>query len=124
MTGFLIRRLLGLGATLLGVSMVIFLVMNILPGDPAAIMLGTSARPDTLAALRSQMGLDQPMLLRYGFWLAGALTGHLGTSYTYGVPVLGPHGRPARGNAAPGGFGDARIAGHGAAARRGGGGTA
>ncbi len=89
MISILIRRILSLIVTLLVVSLLIFTVMNLLPGDPAAIMLGTSATPETLAALRSQMGLDEPLILRYLAWLAGVLQGDLGQSYTYGVPVTG-----------------------------------
>ena len=89
MLGLLARRIVGLVSTLLVVSFLIFLAMNVLPGDPAAVMLGTSAQPDTLAALRSQMGLDAPMLVRFGRWISGALMGDFGTSYTYGVPVAG-----------------------------------
>lgn len=85
----LTRRIFGLVLTLIAVSLLIFAVMALLPGDPAAITLGTSATPETLAALRHDMGLDQPLIVRYGQWLAGALTGDLGTSYTYGVPVAG-----------------------------------
>jgi peptide/nickel transport system permease protein len=85
----ILKRLSGLALTLLVVSMVIFLIMGVLPGDPAAVMLGTSASPDTLAALRHELGLDQPLVTRYFVWLAGVLTGNLGTSYTYGVPVAG-----------------------------------
>lgn len=89
MIALLSRRILSLLLTLAIVSLVIFAVMDLLPGDPAAIMLGTSATPETLAALRHEMGLDQPLILRYAQWLAGALTGDLGQSYTYGVPVAG-----------------------------------
>lgn len=85
----ILRRLLSLIITLLAVSLIIFLVMGMLPGDPAAIILGTSASPDTLAALQKQMGLDQPLPLRYLQWLAGVFHGDLGRSYTYGVPVAG-----------------------------------
>ncbi|MFS8048224.1 ABC transporter permease [Rhizobium sp. BR 314] len=85
----LTRRIFGLILTLLAVSLLVFAVMALLPGDPAAITLGTSATPETLAALRHDMGLDQPLIIRYGQWLAGALTGDLGKSYTYGVPVAG-----------------------------------
>jgi peptide/nickel transport system permease protein len=74
-------------ATLLAASVLVFLALNVLPGDPAAVMLGTEARPDTLLALRHQMGLDQPLALRWWHWLAGILRGDLGTSHTYGVPV-------------------------------------
>ena len=83
------RRLGSLVLALAAVSILIFLVMDVLPGDPAAIMLGTSASPDTLAALRQELGLDQPLPVRYLLWLGGVLTGDLGTSYTYGVPVGG-----------------------------------
>ncbi|MAU23561.1 MAG: peptide ABC transporter [Martelella sp.] len=86
-----VRRIAGnlvfLAASLLAVSFIIFAVMAAVPGDPAEIMLGTSAAPDTLAALRQQLGLDQPFLLRYGDWLAGLVRGDLGLSYTYSTPV-------------------------------------
>lgn len=89
MIALVARRLAGLALTLALVSLLVFIVMNVMPGDPAAIMLGTSARPDTLAALRLELGLDQPLVLRYLGWLGGALAGSFGTSYTYGVPVAG-----------------------------------
>ncbi len=89
MLALILRRLVSLLVTLMVVSVLVFVIMNILPGDPAAVMLGTSATEDTLKALRHVMGLDQPMLVRYGRWLSGALTGDLGTSYTYNVPVAG-----------------------------------
>jgi peptide/nickel transport system permease protein len=89
MISLLSRRLAGLLLTLLAVSLLIFAIMAVLPGDPAAITLGTSATPETLGALRHAMGLDQPLMLRYGKWLLGAATGDLGQSYTYGVPVAG-----------------------------------
>ncbi len=89
MLTLLARRIAGLVLTLLAVSALIFIVMDILPGDPASIMLGMSASPDTLAALRHELGLDQPLVIRYLQWLAGVVTGDLGKSYTYGVPVAG-----------------------------------
>ncbi len=82
-----VQRLIGLALTLLAASVVVFLVLQVLPGDPAALMLDTSARPDTLAALRHQLGLDRPAWLRYASWVWGLLTGDLGQSYTYAVPV-------------------------------------
>ena len=84
---FLIKRLAAFLATLLATAIVVFLVLEVLPGDPASIMLGVNARPDTLAALRAELGLDQPAWLRFGRWLGGLATGDLGTSHTYGVPV-------------------------------------
>lgn len=87
MLSFLIRRSLTLLFTLLAASLVVFLVLEVLPGDPALLMLGTEARDDTLAALRAQMGLDRPAAERYVLWIFGLLTGDLGTSYTYSVPV-------------------------------------
>ncbi|MFB9949405.1 ABC transporter permease [Rhizobium puerariae] len=89
MISILIRRIVSLVITLLVVSLLIFAVMGLLPGDPAAIMLGTSASPETLAALQKQLGLDQPLPVRYLAWLAGVFRGDLGQSYTYGVPVAG-----------------------------------
>jgi len=84
---FLAKRFLTFLATLIGASLVVFLVLEILPGDPAQIMLGTDARPDTLAALRTKLGLDRPPLERYLAWVGGLLRGDFGLSYTYGVPV-------------------------------------
>nr|CAD6407352.1 ABC transporter permease [Rhizobium sp. Q54] len=89
MITLLLRRLVGLVVSLLVVSVLIFTVMDLLPGDPAFIMLGTSASPDTLAALQRELGLDRPLPERYLSWLGGVLTGDLGQSYTYGVPVAG-----------------------------------
>ncbi len=87
MTIFLFRRALTLIATLFVASFIVFLVLEIIPGDPASLMLGISARPDTLAALRAEMGLDLPATTRYFNWIGGMLVGDLGTSFTYDVPV-------------------------------------
>lgn len=81
------RRLLSLVVTLVIASAIVFTVMEVLPGDPAEVMLGTNARPDTLAALRAQYGLDRPAPERYLAWAGGLLRGDLGQSYTYSVPV-------------------------------------
>src|SRR5262249_30086110 len=87
-TAFFARRFAGLLLTLLAASLVVFLVLQILPGDPAMLMLDTSARPDTLAALRHQMGLDRPATVRYLGWIIGMMRGDFGVSYTYNVPVV------------------------------------
>jgi len=83
----LAARVASLLLTLFLISVAIFVILEVLPGDPAAIMLGTSSQPDTLAALRHQMGLDQPALVRYLAWIGGIFTGNFGTSYSYDVPV-------------------------------------
>jgi len=83
----IIRRLVGLLATLAVASILVFFLLEILPGDPAQLILGTDARPDTLLALRHEMGLDQPILTRLLQWIGELLTGNLGMSHTYHVPV-------------------------------------
>jgi len=87
MLAFLLRRALSLAVTLLAASLVIFLVLEVLPGDPASFMLGLEARPETVAALRRELGLEEPAPLRYLAWIAGFVTGDLGVSYTYRTPV-------------------------------------
>lgn len=89
MLAFLARRLLTLALTAWLATLLIFALLQLVPGDPALLMLGTAARPDTLAALRAQMGLDEPLPLRYLGWLGGLLRGDLGTSVTYARPVVG-----------------------------------
>jgi peptide/nickel transport system permease protein len=84
---FLVKRLFTLVLTLLVATLVVFVVLEILPGDPAALMLGMNAETDTLNALREQMGLNRPILVRYLTWVADLFTGNLGLSYTYDVPV-------------------------------------
>jgi len=83
----ILRRLVGLLATLAAACILVFFLLEILPGDPAQSILGTDARPDTLLALRHEMGLDQPMVMRFVHWIGGLLTGDLGMSHTYHVPV-------------------------------------
>jgi peptide/nickel transport system permease protein len=75
-----LSRLVGLGGSLVAASMLVFIVVNVLPGDVAAVILGTSATPEALEALRHQMGLDQPLWLRYLGWVGGLLHGDFGTS--------------------------------------------
>ncbi|MGO4664822.1 ABC transporter permease [Bosea sp. 2RAB26] len=87
MLSFLARRCVALVATLLGAALVIFIALEVLPGDPAAVTLGLNAAPEALAALRLEMGLDKPAPVRFLAWISGLLTGDLGLSYTYRVPV-------------------------------------
>lgn len=87
MASYLLGRLASLGVTLAFASLVIFVVIEVVPGDPAAFMLGLNAAPDTVAALRAQLGLDAPAPARYLSWLSGLMSGDFGISYTYRVPV-------------------------------------
>lgn len=87
MTPFLIRRSFALLATLWATSVIVFVALEILPGDPALTILGVDAPPDVVQALRDRLGLDRPAFARYCAWLAGLLTGDLGVSYTYSTPV-------------------------------------
>lgn len=88
MIAFLAKRLsVGL-VTLLVASVVVFAVLEVLPGDPAQLMLGMNATDEAVAALREQMGLDQPLFVRYASWIGGLLVGDFGRSFTYSSPVL------------------------------------
>ena len=81
------RKLGTLLLTMLIVSFLTFLAFQLIPGDPATAMLGTQATPEKVAALREQLGLNRPLLVRYGSFLAGLVTGDPGTSYSYRIPV-------------------------------------
>ncbi|MWB76488.1 ABC transporter permease subunit [Pseudooceanicola sp. 216_PA32_1] len=87
MLRYTLKRLVSLAISLAIASVVIFLAIEILPGDPAANMLGVNAQEDTLAALRDQLGLNGTPWERYSSWIGGMLTGDFGTSYTYRTPV-------------------------------------
>ena len=87
MPAYLAGRILSLLLSLVAASIVIFLVLEVVPGDAARFMLGLNADPASVAALRAQMGLDQPVLVRYFAWIIGMLHGDFGISYTYRVPV-------------------------------------
>jgi len=84
---WLLGRMATHAVTLLAATVVVFVVLQILPGDPATYMMGMNASAESVAALREQMGLDAPAFERYFSWLAGLVSGQFGTSYTYLVPV-------------------------------------
>jgi len=86
---FLARRLLHLGPVLLGVSLIVFLVLHLAPGDPAEVMLGAHANREDLARLRTQLGLDQPLHVQYVTWISHVARGDLGRSLWMKRPVLG-----------------------------------
>lgn len=87
MLRYVARRLISLFVSLLVASLVIFLALEVVPGDPAAYMLGINAQEDTLAALREELGLNQSRAERYVSWVSGMAHGDFGTSYTYRTPV-------------------------------------
>ncbi len=84
---FFLKRFITLVATLVGTSVVVFLVLEILPGNAAQILMGPDASPDAVAAMATKLGLDRPALLRYWDWVGGMLHGDLGLSYAYSTPV-------------------------------------
>ncbi len=87
MLRYTLKRLTSLVISLCVASLVIFLVIEVAPGDPASFMLGINAQPDTVAALRTELGLDVPKYIRYLDWVGGMVQGDFGTSYTYRTPV-------------------------------------
>lgn len=86
-TLLLIRRFAGFVATLLVAALIIFLLLDLLPGDPARFILGINATPEAVAALRVQMGLDAPAHERFLRWVLGMLGGDFGLSTTQHLPV-------------------------------------
>ena len=89
MLTYALRRLASFALALVAASLVIFAALEVVPGDPAAFMLGINAQPDTVAALRAELDLDKPMVERYLSWVGGMVRGDFGTSYTYRTPVAG-----------------------------------
>jgi peptide/nickel transport system permease protein len=85
---YILRRLLQLIPVLLGITLVVFLIMALLPGDPALAILGPYANPESLAALRADLKLDEPLWRRYFAWLGDLLHGDLGRSVSLDKPVL------------------------------------
>ena len=85
---YFVRRVITLFFTLVIASIVIFISLEIIPGDPASYMLGINAQEDTLLALKKELGLDKPKLERYLVWVKGMLIGDFGISYTYRSPVI------------------------------------
>ena len=87
MLRYALSRCASLVISLIVASMVIFLIIEIVPGDPAAFMLGLNAQPEAVEALRAQLGLNASAPERYFTWISGMLQGDFGTSYTYRAPV-------------------------------------
>jgi peptide/nickel transport system permease protein len=87
MSGFLIRRILQMLLALLGVSIVVFALIHLVPGDPVRVALGTRFDQELYDALRERAGLDRPLIEQYFTWLGNAITGDLGVSFRNGQPV-------------------------------------
>jgi peptide/nickel transport system permease protein len=87
MLGHLVRRLLSVAVTLLAASVIVFVVLEILPGDPAQVMAGFEANPEAVEVLRKLYGLDRPPVERYFGWIGGLLVGDFGISHAYHVPA-------------------------------------
>lgn len=88
MLGYVVRRLLLAVFVLWGAVTVVFIIVRMVPSDPAILIAGDTATPEQLAALREQMGLDQPLIVQYLGYLGNALTGNFGRSYTQFVPAM------------------------------------
>ena len=87
MTGYVLRRLLRALTTLLGTTLIIFVLVRVVPADPAVSIAGPKADPETLAAIRKDLGLDDPLPLQYGRYVAALGRGDLGRSYMTGRRV-------------------------------------
>ena len=84
---YILRKLTTLIITLFIVSLLAFLAFQVIPGSPASTMLGTNATPEAVAELEAELGLDDPVLIRYGRWVSDFVRGDWGTSYSYNMPV-------------------------------------
>ncbi|HRY27109.1 MAG: ABC transporter permease [Geminicoccaceae bacterium] len=88
MLGYALRRLALTVPVLLGISVIVFLVISLIPGDPATAILGSFATPENVERINRELGLDQPLPVQYLTWLQGVLEGDLGRSYSLNRPVL------------------------------------
>ena len=86
-TQYILQRLLTTLVVLLGVTFVVFLIIQLVPGDPARVILGVQANDENVAALRARLGLNRPFMVQYGSWLGNALQGDLGKSLITGQAV-------------------------------------
>jgi peptide/nickel transport system permease protein len=85
---YIVKRLLMIFPVILGVTFLIFSIMNLTPGDPAIMILGEGARPEQYEALREEMGLNDPFLVRYARYVGDAARGDFGRSYRTNIPVF------------------------------------
>ena len=88
MARYILRRSLLAIPLVLGIATLVFLVINLAPGDPTQVLVGPGMRPEVIAQVRANFGLDQPLPIRYLRWMGALLQGDLGYSYSHGRPVL------------------------------------
>ena len=87
MLNFLLRRILAVIPVLLVVAVIVFLILRLTPGDPAAVIAGNSASLDDIVRIRKELGLEEPLLTQFFIWFRGVLTGDLGHSFYFRLPV-------------------------------------
>ena len=88
MAGYILKRLIAAVPVLLGLTVIVFLIMALIPGDPAQAILGAYATPENVARINKELGLDKPLVQQYLIWLGNLLEGDLGRSYALNRPVL------------------------------------
>lgn len=88
MADYIFRRLLAAIPVLFGLTVIVFFIMKLIPGDPATAILGSYATPENVARVNAELGLDKPMLQQYIIWLSNILHGDFGRSYSLNKPVL------------------------------------
>ncbi|MBY5973261.1 ABC transporter permease [Ferrimonas balearica] len=88
MTGYILKRLLSAIPVLFGITVIVFLIMAMIPGDPALAILGAYATPENVEKINRDLGLDAPLVARYFIWLGNMLTGDFGTSFSLNRPVI------------------------------------
>ena len=88
MTGYILKRLVSAIPVLFGISGIVFVIMAMIPGDPATAILGSYATPENVEKLNRDLGLDKPMVQRYFIWLGNMLQGDFGRSFSLNRPVL------------------------------------
>jgi peptide/nickel transport system permease protein len=85
---YILKRIVSLIPIVFGISVLVFTILHLVPGDPASIMLGTNATPEAVKALRQSMGLDQPLVTQYLHWMGGLMQGDFGVSVHTGQAIL------------------------------------
>jgi len=88
MGGYILKRLISAIPVLLGITIIVFFIMSLIPGDPATAILGSYATPENIEKLNRDLGLDKPVVQRYFIWLGNMLTGDFGRSFSLNRPVI------------------------------------